>query len=129
MPARPRPRWNKKSALAAAYRARSCVVGHTRRRDPEQTHPASSHRQLHGESRIPLAGHRRHGEGPLLYIEDPEPDRMARRKFRGQALRFSQPVSVAKCREIASLARHEPELIERVRFFPAKSTVAIPPVD
>src|SRR4029077_13195475 len=129
MLSRPRPRRNKKWALAGACQVRACAVGHMRRRDPEQTHRASSHRQSHGESRIPSAGYQAHGEAPLLYTEDPAPDRMARRKFGGQALRFSQPVSAARCRETASLARREPGSTEQVHFSLAKLTVAIPPVD
>src|SRR5437867_13455674 len=85
MLSRRRPRRNKKWALAGACRVRACVVGHMRRIDPEQTHRASSHRQLRGESRIPLAGYQAHGEAPLLYTEDPALDRMARRKFGGRS--------------------------------------------
>src|SRR5204863_9276170 len=129
MPSRRHPTRNKKSPPAVARQARPCVVGRRRRKGPEQTHRASSHRQLRGESRIPLAGRRAHGEAPLLCIEGPEPDRKARRKFGGQALRFSESMSAEKCRATASLARREPELTEQVRFFPAKSTVATLPVD
>src|SRR4029077_1725838 len=124
-----RPRRNKKWALAGACQPRPCVVGHRRRIDLEQTHPGSSHRQSHGELQISLADHRAYGEGPGLYTKDPELDRMVRRKFGGQALRFSQPVSVARCRKNASPARREPGSTEQVRLFPAKLTVAIPPVD
>src|SRR5690349_2513284 len=104
MPFRRRPRWNKTLAVAGARQTRACVVGHRRRIDPEQTHPASSHRRLRGESRIPSAGHRAYGEEPVLYIEDPEPDRMAQKKFEGPALRSSQPVSAEKRLGTASLA-------------------------